>query len=321
MPRQGPSATPRSGSTQRPGVLGAVARFWQRSYAADYLGFAMLLTAYMTIQFFIEPFHRMFSLDNRAIQYPHADIERVPAYMNIIYAGVGPLGFLLVWAIILQPGVHKAHVTIIGLLISLVLASFITDVVKNTVGRPRPDLIARCKPEKGTPEHTLVTIDVCTETGHHILHDGWRSFPSGHSSFAFSGLGYLALFLAGQLHVFRPRTDLARVLIALAPLLGALLIAVSRLEDYRHDVYDVTCGSILGISVAYFSYRRYYPSLRTKNCDVPYPSRAESLSVNGFAKVKDEEERVGDALEFTLDDLGEEEESYPLNELGSRDGS
>jgi diacylglycerol diphosphate phosphatase/phosphatidate phosphatase len=128
-------------------------------------------------------------------------------------------------------------------------------------------------------------------------------------------------FLAGQLHVFRPRTDLARVLIALAPLLGALLIAVSRLEDYRHDVYDVTCGSILGISVAYFSYRRYYPSLRTKNCDVPYPSRAESLSVNGFAKVKDEEERVGDALEFTLDDLGEEEESYPLNELGSRDGS
>jgi diacylglycerol diphosphate phosphatase/phosphatidate phosphatase len=115
--------------------------------------------------------------------------------MNIIYAGVGPLGFLLVWAIILQPGVHKAHVTIIGLLISLVLASFITDVVKNTVGRPRPDLIARCKPEKGTPEHTLVTIDVCTETGHHILHDGWRSFPSGHSSFAFSGLGYLALYV------------------------------------------------------------------------------------------------------------------------------
>jgi len=127
-------------------------------------------------------------------------------------------------------------------------------------------------------------------------------------------------FFAGQFHVFRPRTDLARVLIALAPLLGAALIAISRLEDYRHDVYDVTCGSLLGISIAYFSYRRYYPSLRTSRCDVPYPSLAEMLSTNGFAKARDEEQRIGDASEFALDDLAEEEESYPLNDM-NRDRS
>lgn len=102
---------------------------------------------------------------------------------------------ILVWAIIFRPGGHKLHVTILGLFISLILTSFLTDIVKNSVGRPRPDLIARCKPAKGTPEHSLVTIDVCTETHHHTLHDGWRSFPSGHSSFAFSGLGYLALYV------------------------------------------------------------------------------------------------------------------------------
>lgn len=73
------------------------------------------------------------------------------------------------------------------------LTTFLADVVKNAVGRPRPDLIARCKPKEGTPEHTLITIDSCTETHHHTLHDGWRSFPSGHSALAFSGLGYLAL--------------------------------------------------------------------------------------------------------------------------------
>lgn len=97
------------------------------------------------------------------------------------------------WAAVVQPGVHKVHVTILGLFISLILTSFLTDVVKNSVGRPRPDLLDRCKPLKGTPKHALVTIDVCTETNQHVLHDGWRSFPSGHSSFAFSGLGYLAL--------------------------------------------------------------------------------------------------------------------------------
>jgi diacylglycerol diphosphate phosphatase/phosphatidate phosphatase len=70
-------------------------------------------------------------------------------------------------------------------------------------------------------------------------------------------------FLAGQMYVFRPRTDLARVLIALAPLIGAALIAISRCEDYRHDVYDVTIGSFLGMMVALFSYRRYYPRLHS----------------------------------------------------------
>jgi diacylglycerol diphosphate phosphatase/phosphatidate phosphatase len=191
----------------------------------------------------------------------------------------------------------------------IALTIFITDIVKNAVGRPRPDLISRCKPAPGTAPAKLVTIDVCTETDHHILHDGWRSFPSGHSSFAFSGLGFLALFFAGQLHVFRPRTDLGRVLIALAPLLGAAMIAISRCEDYRHDVYDVTCGSILGMSVSYFSYRRYYPRLQSAKCDEPYPSRETSFN-EGFGKLKnDEEATVRGAREFDVDGMDSDDGS------------
>ena len=33
------------------------------------------------IQLIVEPFHRMFSLDNISIQYPHADVERVSVGM------------------------------------------------------------------------------------------------------------------------------------------------------------------------------------------------------------------------------------------------
>lgn len=96
-------------------------------------------------------------------------------------------------------------------------------------------------------------------------------------------------FLAGQLRVFRPRADLGRTLIALTPLVGALLIAISRLEDYRHDVYDVTVGSLLGTVVAHTTYRRYYPSLRSSTCDVPHPS----VAIDGnddVRKMRDEEE-------------------------------
>jgi len=315
--------------SQEAGVVGSVTRFWQRSYAADYVGFALLLTGYIFLEMIAEPFHRMYSLDNIAIQFPFAEVERVPSIWNIIYAGVLPLALLLLWAVVVRPGVHKAHVSILGLLISLIFASFLTNVVKNAVGRPRPDLIARCIPKKGTPQHALVTINVCTQTNHHKLHDGWRSFPSGHSSFAFSGLGYLALyvdrpkfrplwctdgprFLAGQMHVFRPRTDLARVLLALAPLIGAALIAISRCEDYRHDVYDVTIGSLLGLLVAYFSYRRYYPSLRSHRCDTPYPSRADTALEHGYGRKQDEEELITSPRGFQVDDMEDDSEHVPL---------
>lgn len=83
-------------------------------------------------------------------------------------------------------------------------------------------------------------------------------------------------FLTGQLHTLRPRADFLRSLAALAPLVCAALIAVSRCEDYRHDVYDVTVGAALGFTVTYLSYRRYYPGLKARRCDAPYASRGES---------------------------------------------
>ena len=122
------------------------------------------------------------------------------------------------------------------------------------------------------------------------------------------------------MHIFRPRTDLARVLLALAPLVGATLIAISRLEDYRHDVYDVTTGSILGMLLAYFSYRRYYPKLNSSHCDTPFPSRAEWASKNGFGKLKDEEARVGRAESSDVDDMEDEADHVPLRDASRERG-
>ncbi|KAJ4988694.1 pap2 domain protein [Stagonosporopsis vannaccii] len=310
-----PARSPRRSTNDllnQPGFLGAAARFWQRSYASDYVGLALLISGYIFIQFLAEPFHRMFYLSDLRIAYPHALHERVNVFWLFVYAGAVPLGTLILWALIARPGTHKAHVTLLGWLVSMILTLFLTDVIKNAVGRPRPDLLSRCKPAPGTPGDVLVTFEVCTETDHHVLHDGWRSFPSGHSSFSFSGLGYLSLFIAGQCHVYRPRADLARVLLALAPLLAAALIAISRCEDYRHDVYDVSVGSLLGIAVAHYTYRRYYPSLRSRDCATPYPNPADE---KGFGKIKDEESIRG-AQEFELDEFDEEDEereSRPLN--------
>lgn len=73
--------------------------------------------------------------------------------------------------------------------------------------------------------------------------------------------------------------------------------------------------------MAYFSYRRYYPSLRSARCDEPYPSRAAVALLNGLGKVRDEEQPVSDASNFALDDLPDSPlETDPL-QSGSRDSS
>lgn len=84
------------------------------------------------------------------------------------------------------------------------------------------------------------------------------------------------------------------------------MVAISRLNDYRHDIYDVTCGSILGILVAYFSYRCYYPSLRSVKCDIPH-DRKDVTDSDGFSRLAADEEQQ-------LEDM--EAETYRLGEPG-----
>nr|WID94085.1 diacylglycerol pyrophosphate phosphatase 1 [Trichoderma margaretense] len=273
--------------------MGPLVRFWKTTHAPDYIGFIILLAGWISIVNFVHPFHRMFFINDLRISYPHAEHERVTVPLNFLYALFVPLGILIAYNVITRASTHKHEATYLSLAISIVLSSFITDIVKNAVGRPRPDLLARCQPSADTKPNVLVTLDVCTAPDGHTLQDGWRSFPSGHSSFSFAGLGFLSLFLAGQLHVFNYYTggrDLSRALVCLFPLIGAALIAISRCEDYRHDVYDVCVGSALGMTVAYWSYRRHWPELTSPTCDEPHP-HPSAEAPSGWQRVRDEEEQ------------------------------
>ncbi|EDR07742.1 uncharacterized protein LACBIDRAFT_298246 [Laccaria bicolor S238N-H82] len=127
------------------------------------------------------------------------------------------------------------------------------------------------------------------------MRDGFRSFPSGHSSLSFAGLGFLSFYLAGKLHLFDKRGHAVRSLfpfissgirltyerngtqgkawLSLTPFAGAALVAISRTMDYRHHWHDVLVGSIIGTVLAYFSYRQYYPSLSSELSHRPYSPR------------------------------------------------
>ena len=153
---------------------------------------------------------------------------------------------------------------ILGLFLASGTAYVITAILKNAAGKPRPDLIARCLPKEDAVDafpFGLSNDTICTQTDHSILKDGFRSFPSGHSSSSWGGLFYLSLFLAGKMHLLDNRGEVWKVFVCLVPTASAALVAVSRIEDARHHPFDVIFGSLLGTVCAYVSYRQYFPSL------------------------------------------------------------
>lgn len=139
------------------------------------------------------------------------------------------------------------------------LTEILTNAVKVYVGYLRPIFYDICVPDD--------TYENCTSGED----NGVRvSFPSGHSSLSFCGLGLLAFFLerrygvsslrkwnqdptSGELHLIQiqpVRMERVFSVISYAPFLLAGFIAASRVADNKHFPADVVGGSILGASIA-----------------------------------------------------------------------
>uniref|UniRef100_A0A0K3CBR4 Phosphatidic acid phosphatase type 2/haloperoxidase domain-containing protein n=1 Tax=Rhodotorula toruloides TaxID=5286 RepID=A0A0K3CBR4_RHOTO len=244
-------------------------------------------------------YKREFSLTDTSIQHTFATKERISFGECIVYAGVIPAVVIILVSLIWRRSFWDMHNGLLGLLLSVSLTTVFTQVVKVTVGRPRPDLIDRCQPVSGASNHAvygLATVALCTVQTGHIIDDGFKSFPSGHSSFAWAGLGYFALYLAGKMHLFDQRGSSASALgrtagadltfasikswIAITPPIGATLIAVSRTMDYRHHATDVIAGGILGALIAIMTYHLYYPSLFSPQCHLPFSPRIPAIATS-----------------------------------------
>ncbi|KAI3406445.1 DPP1 [Candida oxycetoniae] len=233
----------------------------------DLILLALLVICYFFI-YNIKPFHRQFSLYDATIQHPFKERETVNNIELFLYSTWIPLIVILVTALVLTSPKYRfynTYVAALGLLLCVLITSNVTDVLKNLIGRHRPDFIARCQPDPSVRTEALVSIEVCTNTDLNLLEDGYRTTPSGHSSISFAGLVYLALFLMGQFQANDPRAGSWRALLfGGAPLMVATYIAMSRTEDYRHHFVDVIIGGLLGFFIGSWSYLRLFPWISDK---------------------------------------------------------
>lgn len=239
--------------------------FWIKWRASDILMILIVFVVYFYLNT-LEPFQRQFYINDLTISHPFAEVERVNESQLFWYAYGFPFLIIAVIGLLITKPRDKIYLTytsLLGLSLSVFTTSTLTNILKNFIGRHRPDFLARCIPREGTPVNVLVFAkDVCTSENSRRLLDGFRTTPSGHSSMSFSGLFYLSLWLAGQTVATHQYTGSLRIIFSALPTLGATLVALSRTEDYRHHFVDVLIGSTIGLVIGYWSYFRLFPSLR-----------------------------------------------------------
>ncbi|XP_057786922.1 lipid phosphate phosphatase 2-like [Salvia miltiorrhiza] len=225
----------------------------------------------------IEPFHRYISSDLMTdLKYPLIIPDTVPMWAVPVYAVMLPcLVFVIYYH--RRKDVYDLHHAVLGLAYSVLVTAVITDSIKDAVGRPRPNFYFRCFPD-GLAVFNPDNGDVMCTGDRKLIKEGYKSFPSGHSSWSFAGLGFLAWYLSGKIKVFDKRGHAAKICIVLIPYLFAALVAISRVDDYWHHWTDVFTGSILGCVVSSICYLQFFP----------FPNCSNGWATHAFIRMMEE---------------------------------
>ncbi|XP_046810389.1 putative phosphatidate phosphatase isoform X2 [Lucilia cuprina] len=158
-----------------------------------------------------------------------------------------------------------------------------TDIAKYSIGRLRPHFIDVCQPIM--PDHTTcadpknlgkyITDFTCGNpyATKRMLKEVRLSFPSGHSSFTFYTMVYVALYLQSRM-TWRG-SKLLRHFLQFALIMIAWYTALTRVSDYKHHWSDVLAGSAIGSLVAvivrylvpdnWFNWNTVWPTVHNKD--------------------------------------------------------
>lgn len=157
----------------------------------------------------------------------------------------------------LHRDLHRTHALVLGVAEAAVGAALITDVIRLSVGRLRPDFRERwvraaCGGVVEQPaELDCGAVDDGFVVDRHMLIEGMKSFPSLHTSQSFAAATFLSLAVGSEHLWGRDAPAWVRPLgvLAVGTLLGgATVVAATRVEDHRHHLEDVTVGAAIGVA-------------------------------------------------------------------------
>eukprot|EP00879_Flechtneria_rotunda_P011028 GHRR01011523.1.p1 GENE.GHRR01011523.1~~GHRR01011523.1.p1 ORF type:complete len:306 (+),score=58.76 GHRR01011523.1:632-1549(+) len=182
----------------------------------------------------------------------------VPSWSVPVYCLLVPAVLLTLRTVFLRRPMLEAHHLVLGLATAVLVDACITNLLKCPIGRLRPDFNARCWPDgkiQWQQENEWGGYANCTGDPGSIA-EGRKSFPSGHSSWSSSGLGYLTWFLLDWLQAFDGSGHPWRLIVAVLPSFGALAVGITRYVDYWHHPTDIAAGLLLGWAISWVCYRQ-----------------------------------------------------------------
>jgi len=247
--------------------------YWLQ-YAVDVIFVIACYAIVGGVDMYISPIARAFKLDDPSLDYPM--LPDTVNYTVLVAASIATNFIVFIVAQIVVRSTLDLHYAIFGMVQAFAVVLLITEVVKVIAGRFRPDWYARCMPDPLSLEaayngHYNVTV-ICQQTDISILDDGRQSFFSGHTSTAFVLLGYLSLYVAGNIRPFTAGGHFYLFIIFLAPLCAATWVGISRTADNKHHFDDVLTGAAVGILFAVLIYFHHFPNpFRRDACGVDYP--------------------------------------------------
>jgi len=157
----------------------------------------VLAILYAVLDKVLTPFSQHFSMNNITLQNPIADPERVPIAIAMVYSCFCPALIIAIYTLAIDGTFSKSkrdlsrtrrytwgdrlwelNCGILGLFLAQGTAFVITGSLKNLIGKPRPDFLARCvldstvTADPGPPHYGLLSRANCTQPDHAILQDG-----------------------------------------------------------------------------------------------------------------------------------------------------
>ncbi|WVQ95673.1 hypothetical protein IAU59_002771 [Kwoniella sp. CBS 9459] len=191
----------------------------------------------------------------------------IPIYAAALIAFFVPFVFFVLFQIRLK-SLNLLLGATMGLLESLITAAVFQVFHKWLIGGLRPHFLDVCKPDVSALTQTgngfrqiMYNRSICTGDPDQI-NDALESWMSGHSTAAFAGLVYLFFYFNSQLKVMADhRPAYWKMILTIAPLLGASLIAASLTVDEFHNWYDCVGGAVVGTICATIAYRKTFGAL------------------------------------------------------------
>ncbi|KAF9972972.1 hypothetical protein BGZ73_003842 [Actinomortierella ambigua] len=312
------------------------------SYLFDWVLCIVLLGLFFLLDT-VTPFKREFSVQDKSIMYPLKS-DTIPNWLLGVIAAALPAVVIVIVAIGVRRSPYDLHNGILGLLLAVLLTTMLTQVVKlepfarifyHDANHASTGPSRQPTPPWGYGQWTSVqtptkkswmrAVELFLLGMHPVRRNEREGCRLGYNKPSFAGLTYLSLWMAGKMHIFDRRGYSLKPILVALPLLGAALVAISRIQDYRHTAIQVTWGSIIGIVCALFSYHQYYPSLASRNSHIPFPPRDFShwFSDRSQAPSEYEEqarEELGLSPRSSTSSRRQQQTSHPLSPLAGPTG-